>query len=113
LFRHLSPDWDSLPVARHKLLDSSPVKEKQDAAEEIASACKYYQQKVPIFPQSASREEPHLPTLLVSIGAAMSETLFPEPHRAKVIEHFEQWAWARLLEQVQCSEVFLSLNLFL
>lgn len=111
LFRQLSPVWENLPERYQALLSQKHPEQKKEAAVHIAQYCDYVKSS-PLMRHSPLRNL-NIKDLLVEIGVAMNSVLFSQADQDVCRCHYEDWAWARLLEQLQYTEVYLSHYIYL
>ncbi len=113
LIRYLRPEWDS--IERYfPHLASNDILEKQAAAQAILSACQVVGKKSKLVKGGDLVSANAISEILSQVAIEMVTALIPkdkEQHQ-DCIEQIDDWGWAKLLESVQSTAVYVACELF-
>jgi hypothetical protein len=113
LIRNLRPEWDS--IERYFLrLASNDVTEKQAAAQAIREACQIVAKKSKLVKGSDLVGANAIAEILSQIAIEMVVSLIPADAAGyqNCVEQIDDWGWAKLLESVRSTSVYIACDLF-
>ncbi len=113
LIRNLRPEWDSIERYFPQLA-SNDLAEKQAAAQSIMEACQVVAKKSKLVKGSDLIGANAIPEILRAIAIEMITALVPidsDKHQ-ECVEQIDDWAWAKLLESVRSTSVYIAGELF-
>ena len=113
LIRFLRPEWDS--IERYfPQLSSNNVTEKQAAAQAIADACRVVGKKSKLVKGGELVSANAIAEILSQVAVEMVVALIPtdEEKCQACVEQIDDWGWAKLLESVQSTAVYIACELF-
>ncbi len=113
LIRNLRPEWDS--IDRYFLqLASSDLTTKQAAAQSIMEACQVVASKSKLVKGSNLIGANAIAEILRAVAIEMITSLIPvgTPKHQECVEQIDDWAWAKLLESVRSTSVYIACELF-
>jgi hypothetical protein len=113
LIRNLRPEWDS--IERYfSQLSSNDLVEKQAAAQSIMEACQVVAKKSKLVKGGDLVGANAIAEILRAVTVEMVTALVPvdsEQYR-ECVEQIDDWAWAKLLESVRSTSVYIAGELF-
>lgn len=113
LIRNLRPEWDSIERYFPRLA-SNDVQTKQAAAEAMREACQAVAKKSKLVKGGDVVSANAIAEILSAVAIEMLTALIPidaEKHQA-CVEQIDDWGWAKLLESVQSTSVYIACELF-
>ena len=113
LIRYLRPEWDSIERYFPQLA-SNNILEKQAAAQAILAACQAVGKKSKLVKGGDLVSANAISEILSEVAIEMLTALIPtdeERHQVS-IEQIDDWGWAKLLESVQSTAVYIACELF-
>ena len=113
LIRNLRPEWDS--IERYfPLLASNNLVEKQAAAQSIMEACQVVAKKSKLVKGSDLIGANAIAEILRAVALEMVTALVPvgADKYQECVEQIDDWAWAKLLESVRSTSVYIAGELF-
>jgi hypothetical protein len=113
LIRNLRPEWDSIERYFPRLV-SNDVQAKQAAAQAIREACQAVAKKSKLVKGGDVVGANAISEILSAVAIEMLTALIPidaEKHQ-KCVEQIDDWGWAKLLESVQSTSVYIACELF-
>ncbi len=113
LIRNLRPEWDSIERYFPRLA-SNDVQAKQAAAEAIREACQAVAKKSKLVKGGDVVGANAIAEILSAVAIEMLTALIPidaEKHQ-ECVEQIDDWGWAKLLESVQSTSVYIACELF-
>jgi hypothetical protein len=113
LIRHLRPEWDSIERYFPRLA-SNDVQAKQAAAQAIREACQAVAKKSQLVKGGDVVGANAIAEILSAVAIEMLTALIPtdaEKHQ-ECVEQIDDWGWAKLLESVQFTSVYIACELF-
>ena len=113
LIRNLRPEWDSIERYFPRLA-SNDVQTKQAAAEAIREACQAVAKKSKLVKGGDVVSANAISEILSAVAIEMLTALIPidaEKYQ-KCVEQIDDWGWAKLLESVQSTSVYIACELF-
>jgi len=113
LIRNLRPEWDSIERYFPQLA-SNDISKKQAAAQAIREACQVVAKKSKLVKGGDLVGANAIAQILVQIAIEMLTALIPEndPKYQECVEQIDDWGWAKLLESVQFTSVYIACELF-
>jgi hypothetical protein len=113
LIRHLRPEWDSIERYFSQLV-SNDLTTKQAAAQSIREACQIVAKKSKLVKGGDVVGANAIAEILSQIAIEMLTALIPvDPDRHRsCVEQIDDWGWAKLLESVQSTSVYIACELF-
>jgi hypothetical protein len=113
LIRFLRPEWDSIERYFPQLA-SNNVTEKQAAAQAIADACRVVGKKSKLVKGGDLVSANAIAEILSQVAVEMLVALMPkdEAKCQACVEQIDDWGWAKLLESVQSTAVYIACDLF-
>ena len=113
LIRNLRPEWDSIERYFPRLA-SNDVQAKQAAAQAIREACQAVAKKSKLVKGGDVVGANAIAEILSAVAIEMLTALIPtdaEKHQ-ECVEQIDDWGWAKLLESVQSTSVYVACELF-
>ncbi len=113
LIRNLRPEWDSIERYFPRLA-SNDVQAKQAASEAIREACQAVAKKSKLVKGGDVVSANAIAEILSAVAIEMLTALIPvaaEKHQ-NCVEQIDDWGWAKLLESVQSTSVYIACELF-
>jgi hypothetical protein len=113
LIRNLRPEWDSIERYFPRLA-SNDVQAKQAAAQAIREACQAVAKKSQLVKGGDVVGANAIAEILSAVAIEMLTALIPtdaEKHQ-ECVEQIDDWGWAKLLESVQFTSVYIACELF-
>ncbi len=113
LIRTLRPEWDSIERYFPRLA-SNDVQQKQAAAQAIREACQAVAKKSKLVKGGDVVGANAIAEILSAVAIEMLTALIPidvEKHQ-QCVEQIDDWGWAKLLESVQSTSVYIACELF-
>jgi hypothetical protein len=113
LIRNLRPEWDSIERYFPRLA-SNDVQEKQAAAQAIREACQAVAKKSKLVKGGDVVGANAIAEILSAVVIEMLTALISidaEKHQ-ECVEQIDDWGWAKLLESVQSTSVYIACELF-
>ncbi|MCY7366730.1 MAG: hypothetical protein LH474_01075 [Chamaesiphon sp.] len=113
LIRNLRPEWDSIERYFPRLA-SNDVQVKQAAAQAIREACQAVAKKSKLVKGGDVVGANAIAEILSAVAIEMLTALIPinaEKHQ-ECVEQIDDWGWAKLLESVQSTSVYIACELF-
>ena len=113
LIRNLRPEWDS--IERYFLqLASNDILTKQAAAQGIREACQVVAKKSKLVKGGDLVGANAIAEILSQVAIEMLTALIPvEAERyQECVEQIDDWGWAKLLESVQSTSIYIACELF-
>ncbi len=113
LIRTLRPEWDSIERYFPRLA-SNNVQQKQAAAQAIREACQAVAKKSKLVKGGDVVGANAIAEILSAVAIEMLTALIPidvEKHQ-QCVEQIDDWGWAKLLESVQSTSVYIACELF-
>ena len=113
LIRNLRPEWDSIERYFPRLA-SNDVQAKQAAAQAIREACQAVAKKSKLVKGGDVVGANAIAEILSAVAIEMLTALIPtdaEKHQ-ECVEQIDDWGWAKLLESVQSTSVYIACELF-
>jgi hypothetical protein len=113
LIRTLRPEWDSIERYFPRLA-SNDVQQKQAAAQAIREACQAVAKKSKLVKGGDVVGANAIAEILSAVAIEMLTALIQidaEKHQ-ECIEQIDDWGWAKLLESVQSTSVYIACELF-
>ncbi|WP_309738323.1 hypothetical protein, partial [Chamaesiphon sp. OTE_20_metabat_361] len=113
LIRNLRPEWDSIERYFTQLA-SNDITTKQAAAQSIREACQIVAKKSKLVKGSDLVSANAIAEILSQVAIEMLTALIPtdaEKYQA-CVEQIDDWGWAKLLESVQSTSVYIACELF-
>jgi hypothetical protein len=113
LIRYLRPEWDSIERYFPQLA-SNNVTEKQAAAQAIADACRVVGKKSKLVKGGDLVSANAIAEILSQVAIEMVIALIPtDAEKYQVcVEQIDDWGWAKLLESVRSTAVYIACELF-
>jgi hypothetical protein len=113
LIRNLRPEWDS--IERYfPQLSSNNIVEKQAAAQAIREACQVVAKKTRLVKDGDLVGANAIAEILSQVAIEMLTALIPvdaDLYR-ECVEQIDDWGWAKLLESVRFTSVYIACELF-
>jgi hypothetical protein len=111
--RYLRPEWDSIERYFPQLA-SNNVTEKQAAAQAIADACRVVGKKSKLVKGGDLVSANAIAEILSQVAIEMVVALMPnDEEKCQVcMEQIDDWGWAKLLESVRSTAVYIACELF-
>jgi hypothetical protein len=113
LIRNLRPEWESIERYFAQLA-SSDLNHKQAAAQSIVEACQIVAKKSKLVKSSDIIGANAIAEILRAVAIEMIAALVPidsEQYRS-CVEQIDDWAWAKLLESVRSTSIYIAGELF-
>jgi hypothetical protein len=113
LIRNLRPEWDSIERYFSQLA-SNDLTTKQAAAQSIREACQIVAKKSKLVKGGDVVGANAIAEILSQIAIEMLTALIPIDiayHQA-CVEQIDDWGWAKLLESVQSTSIYIACELF-
>lgn len=113
LIRNLRPEWDSIERYFPQLA-SNDIQQKQAAAQAIREACQAVAKKSKLVKGGDVVSANAIAEILSAVAIEMLTALIPidaEKHQ-ECVEQIDDWGWAKLLESVQSTSVYIACELF-
>jgi hypothetical protein len=113
LIRNLRPEWDSIERYFPQLASNNLV-EKQAAAQSIMEACQVVAKKSKLVKGGDLVGANAIAEILRAVAVEMVTALVPigsDKYR-ECVEQIDDWAWAKLLESVRSTSVYIAGELF-
>jgi hypothetical protein len=113
LIRNLRPEWDSIERYFSQLA-SNDLTTKQAAAQSIREACQIVAKKSKLVKGTDVVSANAISEILSQIAIEMLTALIPVDtarHQA-CVEQIDDWGWAKLLESVQSTSIYIACELF-
>jgi hypothetical protein len=113
LIRNLRPEWDSIEHYFPQLA-SDKITDKQAAALSIIEACQVVAKKSKLVKGGDLIGANAIAEILREVAVEMVTALIPigtARHQA-CVEQIDDWAWAKLLESVRSTSVYIACELF-
>ncbi|WP_295614031.1 hypothetical protein [Chamaesiphon sp. GL140_3_metabinner_50] len=113
LIRNLRPEWDSIERYFSQLA-SNDLTTKQAAAQSIREACQIVAKKSKLVKGTDVVNANAISEILSQIAIEMLTALIPvdtDRHQA-CVEQIDDWGWAKLLESVQSTSIYIACELF-
>lgn len=113
LIRNLRPEWDSIERYFPRLA-SNDVQAKQAAAQAISEACQAVAKKSKLVKGGDIVGANAIAEILSAVAIEMLTALIPidADKYQECIEQIDDWGWAKLLESVQSTSVYVACELF-
>ena len=113
LIRNLRPEWDSIERYFPQLA-SNDISKKQAAAQAIREACQVVAKKSKLVKGGDLVGANAIAQILSQIAIEMLTALIPinDPKYQACVEQIDDWGWAKLLESVQFTSVYIACELF-
>jgi hypothetical protein len=113
LIRNLRPEWDSIERYFPQLASNNII-EKQAAAQSIMEACQIVAKKSKLVKNSDLIGANAIAELLREVAIDMVTSLITvntDKHQ-NCVEQIDDWAWAKLLESVRSTSIYIACELF-
>ncbi|WP_373543764.1 hypothetical protein [Chamaesiphon sp.] len=113
LIRNLRPEWDSIEHYFPQL-SSNDISKKQAAAQAIREACQVVAKKSKLVKGGDLVGANAIAQILSQIAIEMLTALISvnDPKYQECVEQIDDWGWAKLLESVQFTSVYIACELF-
>ncbi len=113
LIRNLRPEWDSIERYFPDLA-SNNVSDKQAAAQSIRAACQVVAKKSKLVKGGDLVGANAIAEILSQVAIEMLTALIPvdTDQYQECVEQIDDWGWAKLLESVQSTSVYIACELF-
>lgn len=113
LIRNLRPEWDSI-TRYFPRLASNDIREKQLAAEGIREACQVVAKKSKLVKGGDIVGSNAISEILSQVAIEMLTALIPvdADHYQECVTQIDDWGWAKLLESVQSTSIYIACELF-
>jgi hypothetical protein len=113
LIRNLRPEWDSIERYFPRLA-SNEVEVKQAAAQAIREACQAVAKKSKLVKGGDVVSANAIAEILSAVAIEMLTALIPTDAEKyqECVEQIDDWGWAKLLESVQSTSVYIACELF-
>ncbi len=113
LIRNLRPEWDSIERYFTQLA-SNDITTKQAAAQSIREACQIVAQKSKLVKGGDLVGANAIAEILSQVAVEMLMALIPTDaiKYQECVEQIDDWGWAKLLESVQSTSVYIACELF-
>jgi hypothetical protein len=113
LIRNLRPEWESIEHYFAQLA-SNDVAQKQAAAQSIVEACQIVAKKSKLVKGSDLVGANAIAEILRAVALEMVTALVPigDDKYQSCVEQIDDWAWAKLLESVRSTSVYIAGELF-
>ena len=113
LIRNLRPEWDSIERYFPQLA-SNDISKKQAAAQAIREACQVVAKKSKLVKGGDLVGANAIAQILSQIAIEMLTALIPVDAQKyqECVEQIDDWGWAKLLESVQFTSVYIACELF-
>jgi hypothetical protein len=113
LIRNLRPEWDSIERYFPQLA-SNNVTDKQAAAQAIREACQVVAKKSKLVKGGDLVGANAIAEILSQVAIEMLTALIPvdTERYQECVEQIDDWGWAKLLESVQSTSVYIACELF-
>jgi hypothetical protein len=113
LIRNIRPEWDSIERYFPRLA-SNDVQVKQAAAQAIREACQAVAKKSKLVKGGDVVSANAIAEILSAVAIEMLTALIPTDAEKyqECIEQIDDWGWAKLLESVQSTSVYIACELF-
>jgi hypothetical protein len=113
LIRNLRPEWDSIERYFSQLA-SNDITTKQAAAQAIREACQIVAKKSKLVKGGDLVGANAIAQILSQVAIEMLTALIPTDAEKyqECIEQIDDWGWAKLLESVQSTSVYIACELF-
>jgi hypothetical protein len=113
LIRSLRPEWDSIEHYFSQLA-SNDLAEKQAAAQAIMAACQAVGKKSKLVKGGDLVSANAIAEILSEVAIEMVTALIPDDDEQNRlwIEQIDHWGWAKLLESVQYTSIYIACELF-
>ncbi len=113
LIRNLRPEWESIERYFPQLA-SDRIIDKQAAAQSIVEACQVVAKKSKLVKGGDLVGANAISEILREVTVEMVTALIPidtDKHR-ECVEQIDDWAWAKLLESVRSTSIYIACELF-
>jgi hypothetical protein len=113
LIRNLRPEWDSIERYFSQLA-SDLINDKQAAAQSIIEACQVVAKKSKLVKGGDLIGANAIAEILREVAVEMVTALIPvsaDKHQ-ECVEQIDDWAWAKLLESVRSTSIYIACELF-
>jgi hypothetical protein len=113
LIRNLRPEWDSIERYFPRLT-SNDLAEKQVAAQGIREACQVVAKKSKLVKGGDLVGANAIAEILSQVAIEMLTALIPvdAERYQECVEQIDDWGWAKLLESVQSTSIYIACGLF-
>jgi hypothetical protein len=113
LIRNLRPEWDSIERYFSQLA-SNDLTHKQAAAQSIMEACQIVAKKSKLVKGSDLIGANAIAEILRAVAIEMVTALVPSDSAKyrSCVEQIDDWAWAKLLESVRSTSIYIAGELF-
>ncbi len=113
LIRSLRPEWDSIERYFPQLA-SNDITEKEAAAQAIMAACQAVGKKSKLVKGGDLVSANAIAEILSQVAIEMVTALMPmDENKCQIcVEQIDDWGWAKLLESVQSTAVYIACELF-
>jgi hypothetical protein len=113
LIRNLRPEWDSIERYFPRLT-SNDLAEKQAAAQGIREACQVVAKKSKLVKGGDLVGANAIAEILSQVAIEMLTALIPvdAERYQECVEQIDDWGWAKLLESVQSTSIYIACGLF-
>jgi hypothetical protein len=113
VIRNLRPEWDSIERYFPRLA-SNDVEAKQAAAQAIREACQAVAKKSKLVKGGDVVGANAIAQILSAVAIEMLTALIPTDAEKyqECVEQIDDWGWAKLLESVQSTSVYIACELF-
>jgi|GEM_PF-2517105 len=113
LIRNLRPEWDSIERYFTQLA-SNDITTKQAAAQSIREACQIVAKKSKLVKSGDLVGANAIAEILSQVAVEMLMALIPTDATKyqECVEQIDDWGWAKLLESVQSTSVYIACELF-
>lgn len=113
LIRNLRPEWDSIERYFPRLT-SNNITDKQAAAQAIKEACQVVAKKSKLVKGGDLVSANAIAEILSQVAIEMLTALIPvdADRYQECVEQIDDWGWAKLLESVQFTSIYIACELF-
>jgi hypothetical protein len=113
LIRNLRPEWDSIERYFPRLT-SNNITDKQAAAQAIKEACQVVAKKSKLVKGGDLVGANAIAEILSQVAIEMLTALIPvdADRYQECVEQIDDWGWAKLLESVQFTSIYIACELF-
>jgi hypothetical protein len=113
LIRNLRPEWDSIERYFPRLT-SNDIADKQAAAQAIKEACQVVAKKSKLVKGGGLVGANAIAEILSQVAIEMLTALIPvdAERYQECVEQIDDWGWAKLLESVQFTSIYIACELF-
>jgi hypothetical protein len=113
LIRNLRPEWDSIERYFPRLT-SNDIADKQAAAQAIKEACQVVAKKSKLVKGGNLVGANAIAEILSQVAIEMLTALIPvdAERYQECVEQIDDWGWAKLLESVQFTSIYIACELF-